>query len=118
MRCLHFAGDEAPAGECQNAANHRGAAFGKDLAQCVKTLVAYIIQTAAQRGQVSVAFCRDCAEHGQHQPEVLHQHRGVINTLAQQRAQQDFQQGNDRHQQQCAGRQHFVKAPETAQSGS
>ena len=98
-----FGGDKAPAGQAEHAADQRRAAIGKTVQSRLRAGVAQVAQAAAQRGQVAVALGGDGAQHGHHQPQMLNQHRGVFYAFAQRRAQQDFDQGNQRHQRQGQG---------------
>jgi len=90
MRRCHLACNDAGTGLRQHAANQRRAGAGEAAQRRLQAGIGASGETAGQRGQVPVALGRQCAEHRQHQSQVLHHDRSVFHSAPEQGAQRDL----------------------------
>ena len=112
VRRLHLGGHKPPARQRQCPAHQGGKRIAKRLHQPAHAASGTAgssgpigstrrrLAHPAQGGQVAVALRRQCAEHGQHQPQVLHQDGCVFHALAHQRSHGHLHQRHQHHQQQ------------------
>lgn len=114
MRRFHFAGHECPAGLGQHAAQQRGAGLGEYPGGLPQAGVARRRQTGAERTEMLAALGDQRAEHGQHQAEVLDEHRRILDALAEQRPQPDFEQRDEQHQGQRRAGDQGIEGSQTA----
>ena len=116
MRGRNFACDEAPAGEGEQTADQRGTAVGEREQAKAQTGIALCRESGTERRQVSVAFRRHRAEHGQHQAEMLDHDGSVLDAPAEQRAKCDLDYRDRHHQRERRGGHNLVEAPEANQA--
>jgi len=90
MRRRDLACNEAGTGLRQHAANERRAGAGEVAPSGPQAGIGGGGETAGQRGQVPVAFGRQCAEHRQDQSQVLHHDRSVFHPAPDEGAQRDL----------------------------
>jgi hypothetical protein len=113
---LAFGIDQLPAGQSQHAAQQGRTTLGKGAHGGPRRLAAQRVEVGAQAAEVAQAFGGDGAKHGQHQPQVLDQHRGVVHPAPDQGPQCHLDQGQGHHQDEGQHRRHVVQAGELLQA--